>query len=268
MRISNWCIYGSGRAGQARMKSVPSDLGVEATLFSARNHVLPELLSSQGFDGVVICTENQRHAKDIHCALSYGCHVIVEFPLALSAKAAIELYALAESKQLMLHCEHIGLLKPNIQWLLHTQPSLSSVHVDFQGGLYRWLTDSYHSKTIAPLIVGRLQVLWALCGPLSLKHLRYVDQGDGFSLEVQLHSPSIESVILKESRRPQLKRQSNWQFLSEDGSPLAFPSFEPSRLFYEDWCAALAEISGQAPYLKKTDVVAVLTLCDQIQAAL
>lgn len=265
---STWCIYGAGRAGQARLRSLPSELGVKGTLFSARSNELEALLKTQRFDGVVICTENQRHAKDIRCALSHGCHVIVEFPLALNANDASKLVDLAKSKALLLHCEHIGLLKPSIQWLLQTKPALSRINVDFQGGLYRWLADSYHSEAVAHLIVGRLQVLWALCGPLTLKDLRYLDQGDGFSLEAQFKSPSIETVTLKESRRPQLKRQSNWEFLSEEGTPLTFPSFEPSWLFYEDWCAALAELSGEAPYLKESDVIAVLALCDQIQAAL
>ena len=109
---------------------------------------------------MVICTENQRHAEDIRCALSHGCHVIVEFPLALNANDASELVALAKSKALLLHCEHIGLLKPSIQWLLQTQPALSRIDVDFQGGLYRWLADllrqqsnrtSHRWKTSSPL---------------------------------------------------------------------------------------------------------------------
>ena len=265
---STWCIYGAGRAGQARLRSLPSELGIKGTLYSARKNKLEDLLKGEQFDGVVVCTENQRHADDIQCALSHGCHVIVEFPLALNAIDASELIALAKSKKLLLHCEHIGLLKPNIQWLLQTKPALSRIDVDFQGGLYRWLADSYHSEAVAHLIVGRLQVLWALCGPLTLKDLRYLDQGDGFSLEIEFNSQTVESVTLKESRRPELKRRSNWQFLSEDGTPLTFPPFEPSRLFYEDWCAALAALSGEAPYLKEADVIAVLALCDQIQAAL
>ena len=268
IRHFKWCIYGSGRAGQARMQSLSLELGATGTLYSARTNELNTLLSKKRFDGVVICTENQRHATDIQCALSHGCHVIVEFPLAMSADTARELYAMAEERQLMLHCEHIGLLKPSIQWLLKTRPALRSIRVDFQGGLYRWLTESYQRKTIAPLIVGRLQVLWALCGPLSVKQLSYVDEGDGFLLDIQFESSTVESVELSEKRHPDLKRQSNWQFYSDLGNPLKFPSFKPTQLFYEDWCAAMAILSGCETYLKNSDVIAVLALCDHIQDSL
>ena len=260
----NWCIYGSGRAGQARLRHAPPD--IDATLFSAREHALSDILSTKPFDGVVICTENQRHAADIRVALTHLCHVIVEFPLCLTEAEASELYSLAEAQSRMLHCAHIGLLKPDIQWLLNTQPQLGHIQVHFQGGLYRWLDQAYRSKSVAVLTIGRLQVLWALCGPLSLTTVVYQDLGNGYRLSLQFKSPMIERVLLTERRQPQLKRQSEWQFLSATHHPIEQPTFEPQNLFYTDWTRALSHIAGQECYLSPKEVLAVLALCDQIQA--
>ena len=132
------------------------------------------LLKTQRFDGVVICTENQRHG--IRGALSHGCHVIVEFPWhsmpIMNRSCPSQIKGIAASLSTLA-------LKPVSNGCFR-QSALSRIDVDFQGGLYRWLADSTTAKQSHISSLEDFKSL-SLCGPLTLKDLRYLDQGDGFT---------------------------------------------------------------------------------------
>ncbi|KAG8572608.1 hypothetical protein GDO81_012102 [Engystomops pustulosus] len=78
---------------------------------------LKEALQSNKVDVAFICTDNQNHEQSIRSFLEAGKHVLVEYPLALSAQAAHELWQLAEQKGKVLHVEHIELLTEEFKQL-------------------------------------------------------------------------------------------------------------------------------------------------------
>jgi len=65
------------------------------------------LLSSNDVDALHICTPNETHYKFCLAALNAGKHVLLEKPMALSAREAWELVAIAKRKHLCLQVGHI-----------------------------------------------------------------------------------------------------------------------------------------------------------------
>lgn len=260
-----WCIYGAGRAGKARLRSAASVPSVDAAIFSARESELHEILKSGSFDGVVVCTENQRHAADVRVALDHGCDVIVEFPLAPDQKTAANLYEHAREQGNKIHCEHVGLLRSMLPWLRTRwcEKPFTGVEVAFEGGLYRWVEKAYENEQAGLLAVGRLQVLWDLCGPLKLRTTNYQDLRKGYELSVSMQGKDGCRIQLTEKRQPELQRGSRWRFFNEDGE-VTPPEAERGELFLRDWRAALAFFEGGDTYLKAGDVLEVLSLTDEI----
>ncbi|MEI6429433.1 MAG: Gfo/Idh/MocA family oxidoreductase [Pseudanabaena sp. ELA607] len=68
------------------------------------------LVTQPDVDLVVVCNVNRDHALVAEQALRAGKHVIVEYPLAFDVATAQNLITLAQSKDLLLHVEHIELL--------------------------------------------------------------------------------------------------------------------------------------------------------------
>ncbi|WP_088894376.1 Gfo/Idh/MocA family protein [Leptolyngbya ohadii] len=69
-----------------------------------------DLVKRSDIDLVIICSANYEHGKIARAALEAGKHVVVEYPLALTAAEAAELIALAKQQNKLLHVEHIELL--------------------------------------------------------------------------------------------------------------------------------------------------------------
>ncbi|WP_242023980.1 Gfo/Idh/MocA family protein [Nodosilinea sp. FACHB-13] len=68
------------------------------------------LIDRSDLDLIVVCHINRDHTTVAAAALEANHHVVVEYPLALSADQAQPLLALAQTKQRLLHVEHIELL--------------------------------------------------------------------------------------------------------------------------------------------------------------
>lgn len=68
------------------------------------------LIDRADLDLVVVCHINRDHSTVVAAALEANHHVVVEYPLALSADEAQPLLTLANAKQRLLHVEHIELL--------------------------------------------------------------------------------------------------------------------------------------------------------------
>lgn len=85
-----------------------------------------ELVDLQDVDLVIICTVNRDHSAIARAALEKGKHVVVEYPLSLDVDEAEELIALAESKDKLLHVEHIELLGGLHQALHQFLPSIGN----------------------------------------------------------------------------------------------------------------------------------------------
>ena len=85
------------------------DTNIETAKSTAERHGIPyytddadKMLSDVCPDIVSVCVPNMFHKKYVEAALNSGAHVICEKPLAVSYNDAKELFALAESKKLML----------------------------------------------------------------------------------------------------------------------------------------------------------------------
>jgi biliverdin reductase len=89
-------------------------------------NVWQELIENHRLDLVIISGVNQEHGAIARAALQAGKHVIVEYPLSLHVKEAEELIALAKSKNLLLHVEHIELLGGVHQALIDSLPQIGT----------------------------------------------------------------------------------------------------------------------------------------------
>lgn len=69
-----------------------------------------DLIHHPDLDLIVVCHINRDHSTVVAAALEANHHVVVEYPLALSADRAQPLLTLAQAKQRLLHVEHIELL--------------------------------------------------------------------------------------------------------------------------------------------------------------
>uniref|UniRef100_A0A8C0V7S0 Biliverdin reductase A n=1 Tax=Cyanistes caeruleus TaxID=156563 RepID=A0A8C0V7S0_CYACU len=119
-------VVGVGIAGLARirdlMNPMPSSPSEHLKLFGfvsrrsfgnineAKQISLEDALRNKDIHAAFISTENRSHEETIRMFLEAGKHVLVEYPMALSAKAAHDLWEMAEQKGKVLHVEHIELL--------------------------------------------------------------------------------------------------------------------------------------------------------------
>lgn len=76
-----------------------------------------EALKRDDLNVAFVCTENEAHEENVRLFLGAGKHVCVEYPMTLNYEAALELWALAEQKGVILHEEHIELFTADFKWL-------------------------------------------------------------------------------------------------------------------------------------------------------
>lgn len=105
-------IQGSDRAS---LVAVAGHNTAETQAFAAQYNAVAvddwkALVDRPDLDLIVICHINRDHGPVVAAALEADRHVVVEYPLALSAEQAQPLLTLAEAKQRLLHVEHIELL--------------------------------------------------------------------------------------------------------------------------------------------------------------
>jgi biliverdin reductase len=119
-------IVGTGFAAKIRARTIQAEAQTELVVVAGSNIVRAqefaaefgvnalaswqELVGLPDLDLVIVCTTNDRHAEVLRGALLAGKHAIVEYPLALDPQVGAELIALAASRGLLLHVEHIELL--------------------------------------------------------------------------------------------------------------------------------------------------------------
>lgn len=89
---------------EENLKLVSDSYGVDAGRLSTE---YKEIFYKDDVDAVHICTPNETHYELCREALSADKHVLIEKPMALSAKEAWDLVRLAESKRLCLQVGHI-----------------------------------------------------------------------------------------------------------------------------------------------------------------
>ncbi len=132
-------IVGTGFAAKIRAQTIQAEARTHLLAISGRNpnrtkefaadFNVPvvadwqKLVEMAEIDLVIVSTINCDHGKIVRAAVAAGKHTIVEYPLSLDPQEAAEIIALAESKGVLLHVEHIellgGLHQTMRQWLGH-----------------------------------------------------------------------------------------------------------------------------------------------------
>jgi biliverdin reductase len=136
-------LVGTGFVAKLRAEALQSD--ARATLCAVVGHSpektqafaqphQAEVLSSwvdlvhrPDLDLIIISTINRDHGAIAQAALTAGKHVVVEYPLALDVGEAEKIVALARSRNLMLHIEHLELLGGVHQAFKAALPQIGSV---------------------------------------------------------------------------------------------------------------------------------------------
>jgi biliverdin reductase len=100
---------------RVKLKQVSGNSLANTESFVQKYSLIPrqnwlDLVSDSELDLIFVSGINRDHEKMVRASLESGKHVVVEYPLALEPHAALELIALARSKGLLLHVEHIELL--------------------------------------------------------------------------------------------------------------------------------------------------------------
>lgn len=119
-------LVGTGYAAKARAESLKAD--ERSQLTAVAGHTLEQthsfsksygaiaveswqaLIDRLDIDLVIIANVNREHGNIARAALQAGKHVVVEYPLSIDYREAIDLVQLAQTQQRLLHVEHIELL--------------------------------------------------------------------------------------------------------------------------------------------------------------
>ncbi|PZV02001.1 MAG: glycosyl transferase family 2 [Leptolyngbya sp.] len=111
-RLRAAALQGSDRASLVAVAGHnPADTQAFAAQYNAvAVDAWQALLDRPDLDLIVVCHINRDHSTVAAAALGANHHVVVEYPLALSAEQAQPLLNLALAKQRLLHVEHIELL--------------------------------------------------------------------------------------------------------------------------------------------------------------
>ena len=119
-------IVGTGYAAKKRAEAIKADRRAEAIAVTGNTfervkefcqtfELEPvdswvKLIDRPELDLIFVCTINRDCGTIAKAAIEAGKHVVVEYPLALSAKTAAETIELAQQKQLLLHVEHMEII--------------------------------------------------------------------------------------------------------------------------------------------------------------
>ena len=119
-------IVGTGYAAKKRAEAIKSDSRAELAAVTGhtpeklqefcQTHQAEavaswdELVNLTQLDLIFVCTTNEYCGAIALAAIKTGKHVVVEYPLSLSAEVAEEVIELAQAKQKLLHVEHIEII--------------------------------------------------------------------------------------------------------------------------------------------------------------
>ena len=136
-------IVGTGYAAKKRAEAIESDSRAELIAVTGntpaklkefcQTHQAQaidswnELVNLTQLDLIFVCTINQGCGAIALAAVGAGKHVVVEYPLSLSAKVAEEVIELAQAKQKLLHVEHIEIIGGLHQALKQYLPQIGKV---------------------------------------------------------------------------------------------------------------------------------------------
>jgi biliverdin reductase len=276
-----WGLIGAGRAGRARARAIDAD--PRANLIGwhrgSLDHPTARQFSELGdllrqVEAVAVCSPSGFHRRQVQQALEADCHVLCEFPLALSAADAEQLFASARRSDKVLHVEHIGLLTPTAKWLRQRVQGreLWGGAVSFSSPGGRWLEDEGLAGSIAHRNLSRLHRVIDLFGvpgrvSVSRRSRSLLDATLGYR----------HAEIALEFRQEQtLDRVLSMTLTLSDGvvalvanhvwdGPKAVPLTKTSGLFLADQLMASSAMLDQAPLAVPSDrIIQVLSIADRL----
>jgi len=264
-------VVGLGRAGKARCRSIVESSMCNLVSTHSRRNVgsssWNEILADPLVEAVVICTENSSHGSFIREALMANKHVAVEYPLVNDSAEAQELYELAQRQNKVLHCEFIGLLTEAHllrKKMLHHN-LWSKIQCSFQGGVYSWIEQEMMQGNYAQLSVGRVQALWDLVGPLTLREAYLTRSEIGYQLEVQFWDSKQKEIQLIEKRAAGVPRKQSWDIVYQKEPKTLNVATSEHGLFLQDLNIFIAQIHGkEKAYVTSAAVLEVLQMANQI----
>ena len=208
---------------QALDRLTPRGLAVEGPVCARRREIWPELrrqrpgirlvprpedvFGAEGVDLVVILTAPGAHAELARAALEAGCHVLVEKPLAASAREAAALFEQARAAGLVLLAAPFVHLSPMLRrlWTLLRDGAIGSVHAAraHYGNAGSTWAAWYHqdpAATLGDVGVYNLKSLAALLGPItavSAASATAIPRRTIAGAEVDAHDPDTWQLVLR-----------------------------------------------------------------------
>ncbi len=262
-------IVGFGVAGNARLDAARSMPGVEVAGIVSRRPLpgairLEQALGRPDIDALAISTENTDHERSVRAALDQGKHVLCDYPLALTATAARELFDLARARQRILHVEQIALLTGahrEARRLLGDLGGLIAGSFTFTGGWSAAEADPRRSGPFPIQVESRMMQLWDLFGPARADSVRWHADADGALFEGELAFDRGGRIRFTERRAPGLPRSRHLEARCEKGA-LDWPNeASPGGLLAEDLAVFRDQVLlGGADYCREEDLLAVLEI--------
>ncbi|KAG8442786.1 hypothetical protein GDO86_011557 [Hymenochirus boettgeri] len=233
-------VVGIGIAGSVRIRDLQNPLqfspseSLKLAGFVSRRNLgqfnnvkqidLGEALKSEEVHAAFICTDNQNHEESVRQFLEAGKHVLVEYPMALSADKAHELWTLSEQKGKVLHVEHIELLTEEYKELKKEVDGKQLMEgiLHFTGGPL----DEQRSGFSAFSGISRLTWLVDLFGDLTVTSATIEEQKELNYSKLTAHFLTAENRPLTwvEERAPGMKRNKKIHFSFTSGVLDAMPA--------------------------------------------
>ncbi|XP_075442690.1 biliverdin reductase A isoform X1 [Ascaphus truei] len=216
---------------------------------NAKQISLEEALRSEDIDAAFICTDNRNHDQSIRHFLEAGKHVLVEYPMALSASTAQELWRLAEHKGKVLHVEHIELLTEEYKQLKKEVDGKELVEgvLHFTGGPL----DEKRSGFPSFSGIARLTWLLDLFGDLTIASANREEQKEANYSKLTAHLLTADNRPLTwiEERSPGMKRQKKVHFSFTSGTVDTLPAAPMASVgpFMQDQILFARKLLGQVP---------------------
>ncbi|XP_072220051.1 biliverdin reductase A [Leuresthes tenuis] len=231
---------------------------------------MEEALSREDIHLAFICTENDTHEESIRTFLQAGKHVCVEYPMTMSYKAALELWDLAQKKEVILHEEHIELLTEDFKELKKVAEGkvLQEGTLHFTGGA---LKPGFGFPAFSG--IARLTWLVDLFGQLSVTEASLEeDSANSYSkMTAKLLTSDNRPLTWVEERQTGLPREKKINFVFDSCTVTQIPPAPRGTvgLFMQDLIHFSAKLLGQVSpkelQREKVRILHCLELADRIQ---
>ncbi|XP_006124170.1 biliverdin reductase A isoform X1 [Pelodiscus sinensis] len=232
---------------------------------------LQDALENKEIHAAIISTDNKSHEENVRMFLEAGKHVLVEYPMALSASRARELCEMAEQKGKILHVEHIELLTEEYKQLKKEVAGKELVKgtLHFTGGAL----DEERSGFPSFCGIARLTWLVDLFGDLTVTSATREEQKEKSYSRMTAHFQTTHKKPLTwiEERGPGLRRDKKINFCFKSGCLENLPEAPRSAvgLFMQDQNLfakkLLGQVSREELAAEKWRILRCLDLAEEIQ---